>query len=150
MSTGGRTTTSGVCVCTFWADASVPGVRSGTDVLVAISITSSFSMYLDLAGLGRLPPLHADAQGAVGVPGIHALRIDVLRQRDDAAEVATEALMPVVGHVPLRLRLTAPRHAEHVLLQGDRQRLRIDAWREQIHVYLLGRGGDVDRRVRPA
>ena len=89
-------------------------------------------MDFDLPWPGRLAPLHADFDDAVTVGGFDLFRIDILRERDDTAEVSLESLIAVAGRIGFLRRFAAPTHGQHVLLQRDLERLGIDAWGEKI------------------
>src|SRR5581483_10174873 len=95
-------------------------------------------------------PHDADLHDALGILRLHPIRVDVLRETDDAAEFAAEAFLAVIVRLLLDLDLPLARNREQVLLHGDFETLRIDAGGEQVNVDPLGGLTDVDRRKAAA
>src|ERR1051326_8890818 len=105
-------------------------------------------MNVDLPGPGGLAAPDCDLDNAVAILRLHFVGIDILRQRQRAAELATEALLPIVGGSLFRGFITAAGDREQVLLHLDVERFGIDAGRKYIDRDLIVRAADVDGRER--
>src|SRR5207302_10679894 len=99
----------------------------------------------ELARPRGLAPLQAHAQDAVPVGGIDALRIHLVRQAYGAAELATEALLAVVGCLLLDRNLAFAGYGEQTLLDGDVQFLRVHSRCKHEHLHFRRSLDHIDR-----
>src|SRR5438067_4635116 len=111
-------------------------------------IASIGSIHDDLPRPRRLAALNRDLKDTIAVRGVDAIRVDVIRKRDDAPELAVETLAPVVLGFFGYIDLPASRNGQQVLLDRKVEALRVKARREQIDVDPFRRGADVDGRKR--
>src|SRR6185295_10530836 len=112
MSTGGRRV---ACVSRLLDEAGV----AGRVVTLSVMTVSLRLLDLDRARPSSFTPWHADLQDAVAIGRLDALGIDVVRQRNAAAEFPFIALLAVVRRLVVARRLPFAGDEQQVLLDGN-------------------------------
>ena len=73
-------------------------------------------------------------QHAIGIAGIHLIRINVFRQGNHAAEFPLITLFSIELGLCFLGRLSLAGDSQQILLNGDIQRFGINPWAEQINI----------------